>query len=230
MQRFVFPLAVALCFLALVSHQSTVTAKDTRMSLRSQNYHLLGTANETETRKVELILEQFREVFTRLLPHMKYNTPVPTTVVVFKSRSSYEPFGPPATGGYFQAGPDVNYIALSTETYSGLDGVFQIIFHEYTHLLVSNTFKNPPLWFNEGLAEYYSMFSIDNDLKFRLGVAPRNHLILLRHQQMLPLRTLFDITYHSPQFNEKFKKSIVYAQSWALMHYLLVAKSSEERR
>ena len=227
MKRFVFPLAVALCFLALVSHQSTVSAKDTWMSVRSKNFHLVGNANEKEIRKVALKLEQFREVFTRLLPHMKYNTPVPTTVVVFKSRSSYEPFGPPATGGYFQAGPDVNYIALSTETYSGLNGVFQIIFHEFTHLLVSNTFKNPPLWFNEGLAEYYSTFSIDNDLKFRLGVAPRNHLILLRHQQMLPLRTLFDITYYSPQFNEKFKKSIVYAQSWALMHYLLVGKEGQ---
>src|SRR5688572_27285445 len=116
MKRFVFPLAVALCFLALVSHQFTVSAKDTWMSVRTKNFHLIGNASEKDIRKVALKLEQFREVFTRLLPHLKYNTPVPTTVVVFKSKSSYEPFGPPATSGFFQAGPDVNYIAL-TEQY-----------------------------------------------------------------------------------------------------------------
>src|SRR5687767_11892279 len=165
MKRFIFSFAVALCFLALVSQHSTVSAKDTWMSVRTKNFYLVGNASEKEIRKVALKLEQFREVFTKLLPNLKYNTPVPTTVVVFKSKRSYEPFGPPNTGGYFQAGPDVNYIALAPDT-SAYDNIFRIIFHEYTHLLVNNTFKNTPLWFNEGLAEYYSTFEIAEDQHF----------------------------------------------------------------
>ena len=117
MKRFVFPLAAALCFVVLVSHHSTVSAKDTWISVKTKNLHLIGNANEKEIRKVALKLEQFREVFTRLVPHLKYNTPVPTTVVVFKSKSAYEPFGPPATGGFFQSGSDVNYIGLTTEQF-----------------------------------------------------------------------------------------------------------------
>ena len=118
---------------------------------------MIGNANEKEIRKVALRLEQFREVFTQLFPNMKFNTPVPTTVVVFKSDSSYAPFKPSAnTAGYFQSGDDVNYITLTTELQT-MDP-FNVIFHEYTHLLVNNTFKNAPVWFNEGLAEYYSTF------------------------------------------------------------------------
>src|ERR671918_607625 len=99
MKRFVFPLAAALCFVIVVSHQSTVSAKDTWISVKTKNFNLIGNAPEKEIRRAGLKLEQFREVFTKLMPHMKYNTPVPTTVVVFKSKSAYEPFGPPATGG-----------------------------------------------------------------------------------------------------------------------------------
>jgi type I restriction-modification system DNA methylase subunit len=161
MKRFVVPLAVALCFLSVVSQQSTVSAKDTWISIRTKNFYVIGNANENDLRKAALKLEQFREAFTQLLPGMKFNTPVPTTVVAFKNKSSYEPFGPPNTSGYFQAGADVNYIALSTDWYRrGDDGLFEIIFHEFTHLLVDNTLKNSPLWFNEGLAEYYSTFKI----------------------------------------------------------------------
>ena len=226
MKRFVFPLAVALCFLALVSQQSTVSAKDTWTSVRTKNFFMIGNANEKEIRKVALKLEQFREVFTKLFPHIRFNTPVPTTVVVFKSDSSYAPFKPSTnTAGYFQPGEDVNYITLTTELQT-LDP-FQVIFHEYTHLLVNNTFKNAPVWFNEGLAEYYSTFSITDDQKIGIGIAIGHHVHLLRDNKMLPLRTLFEVDHKSPHYNEGKKQSIFYAQSWALMHYLIVGKEGK---
>src|SRR5215213_1738393 len=225
MRRFIFPLVVSLCLLAAVSHHTTVLAKDTWVSVRTKNFLMLGNAGEKDIRKVGLKLEQFREVFTRLFPNMKFNTPVPTTVIVFKSYSSYAPFMPRAnTAGYFQAGPDVNYIALTTEV-RGEQDPFSVIFHEYTHLLVENTFDNAPVWFNEGLAEYYSTFSISDDQKIVLGRPLGTHVYLLRQNKMLPLQTLFEVDYKSPHYNETNKQSIFYAQSWALMHYLIVGKA-----
>ncbi len=227
MKRFIFPLAVSLCLLVVVSQHTTVYAKDTWVSVRSKNFFMLGNANEKDIRKVGLKLEQFREVFTRLFPKLKFNTPVPTTVVVFKSDGSFAPFKPRAsTAGYFQAGPDVNYIALTTEV-RGQQDPFTVIFHEYTHLLVENTFESAPVWFNEGLAEYYSTFSITDDQKFRLGAPIGNHVFLLRESKMLPLRTLFEVDHKSPHYNESKKSSIFYAQSWALMHYLIIGKAGK---
>ena len=157
MKKITLPLALLLCFLVL--NPPVASAKDNWISVKSKNFLLIGNASEKQIKQVAGRLEQFREVFTKVFPHMKFNTPVPTTVVVFKSRNAYKVFGPPNSGGYFQGGVDVNYIALSTERYGPPgqddDGVFNIIFHEYTHLLVKNTFKNAPAWFNEGLAVNY---------------------------------------------------------------------------
>lgn len=227
MKRFIFPLAVTLCLLLVVSQPTSVSAKDNWVSVRTKNFYMIGNAGEKEIRQVGLRLEQFREVFTRLFPHMRFNTPVPTTVVVFKSHSSYGPFKPHAnTAGYFQAGPDVNYITLTTEL-NGEQDPFNVIFHEYTHLLVNNTFENAPLWFNEGLAEYYSTFKITDDRKIGIGYPISNHVYLLRDSKMLPLRTLFEVDHKSPHYNESKKQGIFYAQSWALMHYLLIGKAGK---
>ena len=229
MKRFVFHLAVSLCLLAALSHHTTVAAKDTWVSVRTKNFFLVGNAGEKDVKRVAMKLEQFREVFTQVFPRAKFNTPVPTTVVVFKNRNSYQPFSPrPNSSGYFQSGPDVNYIALTTE--SGGDDVFSIIFHEYTHLLVDNTFPNAPLWFNEGLAEYYSTFSIADDQKVVLGSPVAHHVFKLRESNMLPLRTLFEVDHKSPHYNEKNKTSIFYAQSWALMHHLIIGKAGRNEQ
>jgi tetratricopeptide (TPR) repeat protein len=207
-----------------------VSAKDTWVSVRTKNFFMVGNASEKEIRSVALKLEQFRAVFIRLFPQIKFNTPVPTTVMVFKSHDSYRPFAPGAnTAGHFQAGQDVNYIALSTEERGRLDA-FKVIFHEYTHLLVNNTVENAPAWFDEGLAEYYSTFSITDDQKVILGRNVGNHILLLREKKMLPLRTLFEVDHKSPHYNEANKKSIFYAQSWVLMHYLIIGKEGRSKQ
>ncbi|HET9527828.1 MAG TPA: tetratricopeptide repeat protein, partial [Pyrinomonadaceae bacterium] len=160
-------------------------------------------------------------------------------VVVFKSHRSYAPFKPhPNTAGYFQAGSDVNYITLTTEvpganspqvfiTTAGQEQAYRVIFHEYTHLLVNNTFEKAPLWFNEGIAEYYSTFIIRDDQKIVLGRNIGHHVFLLRDSKMLPLKTLFRVDHSSPHYNESKKRGIFYAQSWALMHYLLIGKAGK---
>lgn len=225
MKRIVLPLAAALCFLTIVAQHATVLAKDTWVSVRTKNFLMVGNANEKEVRNVALKLEQFRTVFTKVFPNIKFNSPVPTTVIVFKSDSAYGPFKPSSnTAGHFQAGPDVNYIALSTEARGRLDA-FKVIFHEYTHLLVNNTFENAPAWFDEGLAEYYSTFSISDDQKVVIGRNVGNHILLLREKKMLPLRTLFEVDHKSPHYNEANKQSIFYAQSWALVHYMIIGKA-----
>jgi tetratricopeptide (TPR) repeat protein len=226
MKRSLFSLAIGVCLIVLVSH-NTVRAADTWVSVRTKNFLLVGNADEKSIKQVGLKLEQFREVFTYLFPSLKFNTPVPTTVVVFKNDHAYGPFKPKAnTAGHFQPGSDVNYIALSTEV-RGEQDAFSIIFHEYTHLLVENTFENAPVWFNEGLAEYYSTFRIADDQNVVIGGPVSGHVHLLREKRMLPLRTLFEVDYKSPHYNEKNKLSIFYAQSWALMHYLVIGKDGK---
>jgi len=210
-------------FLCLVA-SFTAQAKDNWTSVRSKNFLLVGNASEKEIRQVATRLEQFREVFTRLLSGAKFTSPIPTTVIVFKSMGSYKPFNPGNNAGYFQKGEDINYITLTTEQ---SQNPFSVIYHEYVHLLVDNTSGNAPVWFNEGLAEYYSSFDIEEDRKVHLGELIPYHLQTLREQKLYPLRTLFAVDHYSPEYNEGSKRGMFYAESWALVHFLILGNNGQ---
>jgi predicted Zn-dependent protease len=227
MKRLTLALTAVLFLLIITPLGRPVVAKETWTSVRSKNFFLVGNASDKEIRQVATRLEQFREVFSHLFTKINFNSPVPTTVIVFKNDGSYGPFKPNANvAGYFQAGSDINYITLTTET-RGEQDPFSVIFHEYTHLLVNNTVGNVPVWFNEGLAEYYSTFSITDDKKIAVGKPIANHVFLLRESKMLPLRTLFKVDQQSPYYNERDKQSVFYAESWALMHYLILGNNGQ---
>ena len=217
-------------FVFLIGYQSA-QAKDTWTTVRSKNFTLIGNASEKDIRQVGNRLEQFRNVFGLLFPTIPLKAPVPTTVIVFKNDSSYKPFkSNPNVSGYFMPGEDVNYITLTSEK-SGEDQPFRVIFHEYVHLLVENVLgATVPLWFNEGLAEYYSTFDIKEDYRHViLGDLIANHVLYLRETKFLPLRTLFAVDYRSPFYNEGNKMNIFYAESWMLVHYLLQGDSQKHR-
>ena len=225
---------LALAAVCLLAAAQFASAKDVWTSVRSQNFFLVGNASEKEIRQVATRLEQFRDVFRRLLPNANFESPVPTTVVIFKSDGAFKPFKPladgkpVAVGGYFQPGEDVNYIALTTE--SAAADPFHVIYHEYVHLLVNNTFGRAavPPWFNEGLAEYYSTFAIEDDRKVYLGRLVDYHLMLLNQQRLIPLNQLFAVDNYALERNRHDVRSLFYAESWALVHYLILANEGKQ--
>lgn len=221
----------------IFSFQNNAFAKDEWIRVQSKNFYLIGNAEDKEIRRVATKLEQFREVFTKLFPKMKFTSPIPTTVIVFKSGKAFKPYKPVnATGkttdwvaGYFQSGEDVNYIALSTESES--QQTYSTIFHEYVHFLVNNNLgrgKVPP-WFNEGIAEFYDQFSIENDQKVTLGGLNENHLYWLNQSKLIPFEQFFNIDYYSLHQQGGHGANIFYAQSWALMHYLMISNNGKRQ-
>lgn len=219
-------LAICFCFL-LLHAPARASAKEHWVRVRSGNFLLVGNVNEKEIRRVALHLEQFREAITRLFPQTNFHSAVPTTVVIFGSERSYRPFKPKAsTAGYFQSGPDVNYLTLTTELQGHRDPI-SVILHEYSHLLMNNVNRKVPTWFGEGLAECYSTFIISDDRKLVLGRPITNHLSLLRRKTLLSLKTLLQVDDQSPHYNEQGKERLFYAQSWLLTHYLLLGRSGQ---
>lgn len=225
--------ALLLCLIfLLVAAPQTASAKDTWTSVRTPNFFLIGNASEKEIRQTATRLEQFRDVFSRLFTRARLNDDVPTTVIVFKNANSYKPFNPRASAGYFQPGEDVNYITLNAESGDGdEENPFAIIFHEYMHLLVQNNVSpNTPAWLNEGMAEFYSTLAVKGgDKEADIGRLISYHVHYLRQQKLLPLSTLLAVDHSSPHYNEKSKRGVFYAQSWALVHYLMLGKEQQRR-
>lgn len=208
---------------------STAFAKDEWLKVQSKNFQLVGNASDKDIRRVATKLEQFREAFRLIFPRVKYNSAIPTNVIVFKSGKSFKDYKPvDASGkttnwvaGFFQSGEDVNYIALSLE--GEQQQTYQTIFHEYVHFLVDNDMgrSNVPPWFNEGLAEYYEEFQIEDDQKVTLGGLDDANLNLLRNNKLIPLDTFFNIDYYSLHQQGSDGAGLYYAQAWALMHYFM---------
>jgi tetratricopeptide (TPR) repeat protein len=236
-RRFALVLSLVLSFAAglwLTAPFRSAGAKDLWTSVRSKHFFLIGNASEREIRQIARQLEQFRAVFARLLLQAEVRSPVPTTVVVFKSDASYRPFKPLYRGkpaeiaGYFQSGHDVNYITLTLERH-GADP-YATLFHEYVHALTNDNLRDAPLWFREGLAEYYSTFNVtDGEKKIWLGRAHADHVRRLRTRQFLSLATLFAVDQTSPHYNEQDQRNIFYAQSWVLVHYLMLGNKGQRQ-
>ncbi len=221
-------LSIFLFGFMLALTQTSVLAKDVWIQVQSKNFYLIGNAGEKDIRKVATKLEQFRETFRLLFKSANFDSAIPINVLVFKSNSAYKPFKPKRgdgkiddfIAGYFMPGKDVNYITLSTE---GEDAdTYGTIFHEYVHFMLEINYgkSDIPPWFNEGLAEYYQTFSIEKDQEVKLGLPQNGHLELLQENKLIPLDTLFKISNYALHQNGNHSRSIFYAQSWALLHYL----------
>ncbi len=194
-------------------------------SLRSEHFQIIGDVSQGQLRDVALQFEQFHEVVTQLIPSALRGGSPPVVVIVFPDQRSHGPFMPRVNGrtvpvaGMFLGGQDVNYITVSLE--AGHES-FAVVFHEYSHLLLRGVFANAPLWFNEGLAEYYSTFEVANGGRTaRIGKPIARHVQLLRERRM-PLSQLFSISPGSKEYTtEGLPRSLLYAQSWAVVHHAL---------
>jgi tetratricopeptide (TPR) repeat protein len=228
LHRFILKILVAGALLAAAS--GAVSAQSGWLRIQSKNFQLVGNADEKNLRRVATKLEQFRHVFTQLFPRMNFNSPIPTRVVVFKDKKAYEQFRVVEwAAGYFQPGDDINYIVLTAEGNETQN--YTTIFHEYTHFLIDNSLgrSNIPPWFNEGIAEYYEQFLIENDQKVTLGGLNQAHLQLLGRSRLIPFESFFAVDYYTLHKQTEQSAQLFYAQAWALLHYLLQGNGGAKR-
>jgi tetratricopeptide (TPR) repeat protein len=205
-------------------------------SVRSENFLVVGDVKAEQLSSVAERLEEFRSVFSQVMEKGYFEHRAPTVVLVFANEAEYDPFRPLVLGqrdqfvaGYFKSTPDVNYITLAAR--STLEETASIVFHEYVHSLVKNRYGQAPVWFDEGLAEYYSAYELTGDKqRVRVGKRLAGRVESLRTHALLPLDELLTADRLSPLYNERDRSSIFYAQSWALVHYLLSDKTGERAR
>jgi hypothetical protein len=56
----------------------------------------------------------------------------------------------------------------------------------------------------------------------RVGTIDETHLYILQQNKLLPIETLLNVEQSSPYYNEANQASVFYAESWALVHYLMM--------
>ena len=228
MKSFHFKTAIMLSCMAAVLAATPAQAKDKWINLTSKNFNIISNAEDGGTRKLAMKLEQFHFVFSKIF-NLPLERPIKTTVMVFKNESSFDQYKPLNNGkpanvaGYFQGGEDENLIVMDIS--ANQERPMSVIYHEYSHLLTSNTPHDWPLWLKEGLAELYSSFEVFNGIPL-LGAPISRHVGLLRQKTLIPLKDLLNVGRGSSLYNERDRQGIFYAESWALCHYMMIGDSN----
>lgn len=191
-----------------------------------------GDATEANLREVAESFERLRAALATLTPGGRPRNPVPTVIVVFRSDDELQRYGlrkdgkPIRVSGFYRSSPEANRIGLSA---SWNEDPRPIVYHELLHEFLRWNFPPQPLWFDEGMAEYYSTFTATRK-KATVGRIREEHLRLLRETAPMPLEELLAVGKESRWYSEDSRRGLFYAQSWALTHYLLHADPALQPR
>jgi tetratricopeptide (TPR) repeat protein len=197
--------------------------------LQAPDLLVVGNARADDLRRTAEEIERFRATIRALVPALPMTSPVATVAVVFRDDNALRPFKPRVRGkpsenvaAYFSAPPDINYIVLAPS--ANREFTYSVIFHEYTHFLVSRSTSRLPRWLNEGLAEVYSTFNgTDHDSRTLIGGPIPHHIATLRNVGgFVPLKKFLDPNTQSDFLRDQTATQRFYAESWALTHYLLL--------
>jgi hypothetical protein len=89
--------------------------------------------------------------------------------------------------------------------------------HEFAHEYMDRVWKRTgPLWFAEGVAEYFANFSV-RDGRAVPGAVDHRAALLLKEDEPLPLDSFFKL---SREEMYGFRFAHHYAQAWSVVHYL----------
>jgi tetratricopeptide (TPR) repeat protein len=140
-------------------------------------------------------------------------------VVVFGRARDFQPYRPGVTTkGFYQSGPERNYILLLGTAEDALRAGR----HEYAHLVLNHTAGRLPQWLEEGLAEFYSTIGWERN-GLQVGRVLPGHIALLRAVAWLEVGFFTQPRDAIAGRLTDVETGIYYAQSWALAHYLLHA-------
>lgn len=195
------------------------------VQVRSPHFIVMTDSNAKQATHLADQFERMRAVLHTLFPNAKVDPPAPILVLALKDQKGFKGLEPAdylAKGklnlaGYFQPGPEKNYILLRLD--AGQEHPFTTVYHEYTHFAFSGAAEWIPLWLNEGIAEFFQNTDIQGK-DVNLGQPSQDDVLYLRQNRLIPLPVLFAVDHNSPYYHEENKGSVFYAESWALVHYL----------
>jgi hypothetical protein len=100
----------------------------------------------------------------------------------------------------------------------------EALFHEYVHLLTAAQAPDAPAWLDEGLSEFWGNVVVEGD-RVIVGRPVKRHVARLGRWHSL------DRALRLPRgvfIADSEPASLFYAQSWAMVHYLLVGRRGAE--
>lgn len=220
-----------LCLLLSAGRLASADKQQTWMEVRSPHFAVVTNGNEKQAHRVADQFEQIRAIFEKTLK-VRVDPGKPFTILALKDENTmrtmmpefWERKGLVHPSGYFIPGNDKHYAVVRLDVTG--ENPYHTVYHEYVHMVLNLNFRALPLWVNEGLAEFYGN-SVLGDKEVGLGKPDSRSILRLRDQRLLPFDDLFQVTHGSPHYSEANRATIFYAESWALVHCLVLGEKRQ---
>ena len=200
------------------------------IELRSPHFTVVSNTPEEEARRVALEFERVRAWLQRADTGARFDFPEPVVVLAVTDENSlrellpqfWERKGQRPVAAFWR-GPYRQCIALRID--ASQHERYRRVLHEYVHLLTHANVPDLPVWLDEGVSEFWGT-AIVHDAAVEVGrPASKNLQVLQTRHPWIPLDELLAME-RVPDGRDKQKLSLFYAQSWALVHYLMLGGPS----
>jgi tetratricopeptide (TPR) repeat protein len=201
--------------------------RTTWRTLQSPNFQLVGDVSAKTLSEAAERLELFRAALARVTARAAERPPLPTVVLLFSSDRAFRPYAlsdRPADqlAGAFHPTAWGNYMVINA---SGGDDALDVVYSGYVQQVIAYSYPSTPFWLNAGLSEFYRTFRVTSS-GIDIGRPARQHLEVLRGSRRIPLTRLMAIDARSPEYLDSSRSDVFFAESWVLVHYLLVGEPS----
>jgi tetratricopeptide (TPR) repeat protein len=228
-------LVVSLLTLVPAARFAAAAAQDAWIEVRTPNFTVISNADEKDARKIADQFEQIREVFHNAFPALRTQIGKPVVIFAVKNAESlklllpeyWETKGHTHPAGIYVPGEAEHFVAVRTDTQG--ENPYEIVYHEYTHALIHLNYRDLPAWLDEGIAEFLGNTQI-REKSVQIGKIDSYHLRELHENKLIPIDTLLQVDHNSPYYNEQNRTSLFYAESWVLVHYLLMDPDARQQQ
>lgn len=216
------PLAgLALLLVALVSGAGSAAAKDVLeyswIELRTPHFVVASAQDPDRTQELAVDLEHFRSVAELLTNIGRFEERIPTKIYLLPKAESDLGFDR-SIAGYFSGGMRANYAVIIPSGSSD-----EALKHEYVHFLIHNRDRLMyPTWFDEGFADLLATLSVKDGTTFEYGRPGEARLAWLMRGNWLSSGKVLRTRDTKGLRGERL--TMFYAQSWLLVHYLMLGR------
>jgi len=193
------------------------------IEVRSPHFRVLTDGSQGDARHVAREFEQMRSVFADRYPQFRLEGGAPLLVFAARDEQAAKSLEPAVwkskgakPAGIFHHAWEREYVMVRLDQWN--EGAHEVVYHEYTHTIFGLNLHYIPVWLNEGLANFYGYSRFEGN-KIYIGAPPSSRR--MPRQPLIPVETLISVNQTSPYYHDEDKIFEFYAESWALVHFMM---------
>ena len=199
----------------------------------TEHFEVMTNVSDEFAQLVARRLEIYRSFLTRMIPPREGQVSPVSRVWIFDARREYNVFAGTMmsrtaehTAGVYH--PAIRTLLLFDDV--DRDATFDTLYHEAFHQYLDKLNRTTPIWFNEGMAEFFGAVELDDTKVIGVG---------LHHERLTELRlALRDAPERIPDLDEialmpkvdfydRDEASLHYAVAWSLCHFFMTGRDSD---